>query len=155
MPHGTKPLHEPTLTQIYVAIWHHSTTTSEPLKCWIHFRKHSDIYFHFLSSLNNEMAQVIDIPPSRRQRSVYPTYSIPWLLMNWQRREPGHQQPWNWPTHGKSFKTLPDQGWILTWFCCEHGHTTEFSSPSNFLSINVQGLLNSICSPLKSSPRTF
>ena len=26
------------------------------------------------------------------------TYSISWLLMSWRRQEPGHQQPWYWPS---------------------------------------------------------
>ena len=27
---------------------------------------------------------------------AYPVWSIPWLLMTWQRKEPVHQQPWSW-----------------------------------------------------------
>ena len=29
---------------------------------------------------------------------VYPTFSIPWLLTAWWHKEPGHQQPWCWPS---------------------------------------------------------
>ena len=37
-----------------------------------------------------------EIIPCERQGHVYPAYSIPWLLMAWRHKEPGHQQPWYW-----------------------------------------------------------
>ena len=33
-----------------------------------------------------------------RQERTYSTWPISWLLMSWRRKEPGHQQPWYWPS---------------------------------------------------------
>ena len=30
---------------------------------------------------------------------IYGAQSVPWLLMSWWHKEPGHQQPWCWPNH--------------------------------------------------------
>ena len=51
--------------------------------------------------LHIDMYQVLKILPQVRQGPTYSTYmySISWLLMSWRRRkEPGHQQPWYWPS---------------------------------------------------------
>ena len=32
------------------------------------------------------------------QEHPHLTWSISWLLMTWRRQEPGHQQPWYWPS---------------------------------------------------------
>ena len=45
--------------------------------------------YEYVSFLDTEMAQVIDTLPPGRQGPVYPTQSIPWLLVAWQRKEPG------------------------------------------------------------------
>ena len=47
---------------------------------WIYF-------FHFLSFLNTQMAQVVDILPYGRVGPVCPTQSIPWLLKVFQHEE--------------------------------------------------------------------
>ena len=60
------------------------------------------LYLHFVSLLNIEMAQVIEIFPCERQGPVYPAKSISWLLMTWRRKEPGHHQPLYWPSSNSS-----------------------------------------------------
>ena len=42
------------------------------------------------------MTEVIEILPQLRQERAYFTWSISWVLMPWQHKEPGHQQPWCW-----------------------------------------------------------
>ena len=55
-------------------------------------------YLHFTSLLKNEMMQIVEILPHGRQGLVYLTRSIPWMLITWRGKEPGHQQPWYWPS---------------------------------------------------------
>ena len=43
------------------------------------------------------MAQLVEILLCGRQGPMNSTLLIPWLLMTWRRKEPGHQQPWYWP----------------------------------------------------------
>ena len=38
--------------------------------------------------------------------TAHHTQSITWLLMSWWHKEPGHQQPWYWPS---SHRTIPPQ----------------------------------------------
>ena len=64
----------------------------------IFFRENINIYLHFMSFLHTDYTQVVEIPPRVRQGPAYSTYSISWLLMSWRRKEPGHQQPWYWPS---------------------------------------------------------
>ena len=35
---------------------------------------------------------------------IYPIYSIPWFLMSWQLKEPGHRQPWYWLRFPRIFR---------------------------------------------------
>ena len=42
---------------------------------------------------------MIEILACWRQGPIYRAYSIPWLLMAWQHKEPSHQQPWYWPSY--------------------------------------------------------
>ena len=58
----------------------------------------SNIYLHFMSFLHVNNTYVVEIPPGVRQGPAYSTISISWLLMSWRRKEPGHQQPWYWPS---------------------------------------------------------
>ena len=60
------------------------------------FRKYENM-FAFLSFLNTEIAQIIEILQLWRQGAVSSVSSIPWLLMTWWHKEPRHQQPWYWP----------------------------------------------------------
>ena len=62
------------------------------------FRGNINIYLHSMSFLHIDMTQVVEILPQIRQGPTYSTQSISWLLMSWRRKEPGHQQPWYWPS---------------------------------------------------------
>ena len=48
------------------------------------------IHLYFPSFLNTEETQVVEILRHGRQGPVSPTYSLPWLLVPWQCKEPGH-----------------------------------------------------------------
>ena len=61
-------------------------------------RGNINIYLHFMSLLPIDETQVLKILPRVKPGPTYSTYSIPWLLMTWRRKEPGHQQPWCWPS---------------------------------------------------------
>ena len=62
------------------------------------FRGNINIYLHLMSFLHTNKTQVVEIPPRVRQGPAYSTQSVSWLLMSWRRKEPGHQQPWYWPS---------------------------------------------------------
>ena len=53
-------------------------------------------YLYFFSFLKYEMAQVVESLP-HGGKNLPISHSIPWLLMTWRRKEPGHQQPCYWP----------------------------------------------------------
>ena len=61
-------------------------------------RENINMYLHFMSLRHIDMTQVLKILPHVRPRPTYATWSISWLLMSWRRKEPGHQQPWYWPS---------------------------------------------------------
>ena len=46
-----------------------------------------------------------------RTSHLYIAYSIPWPLMNWQCKEPGHHQPWYWSESFGIFESTNDY-WI-------------------------------------------
>ena len=52
--------------------------------------------WYFLSFYNTMMAHAAKIIPSGRQWPVYPANCMPWLLITWLHKEPGHQQPSCW-----------------------------------------------------------
>ena len=62
------------------------------------FGENINIYLHIMSFLHINKTQVVEIPPRVKQGPAYWTQSISWLLMSWRRKEPGHQQPWYWPS---------------------------------------------------------
>ena len=62
------------------------------------FRGNINIYSHFMSLLHIDMTQVLIILPQVRPGLTYSTQLISWLLMSLWRKEPGHQQPWYWPS---------------------------------------------------------
>ena len=62
------------------------------------FRENINIYLHFMSFLHTNKTQAVEIPPRVRHGPAYSTWSISWLPMSWRRKEPGHQQPWYWPS---------------------------------------------------------
>ena len=72
------------------------TAILNPL-CANFFRGNINIYLHF-SFIHIDMTQVLKIHPEVREGPTYSIKSISWLLMSWQRKEPGHQQPWYWPS---------------------------------------------------------
>ena len=86
--------------------------------CWHHHDIH--IYKSFLST---ELVQVAKI-----QRSFYPIQIVPWLLMTWWCKGPGHWQSWCWPgspVSGPKCWTLNIYGkWI--------GHHNAPRCPSNW-----------------------
>ena len=61
--------------------------------CANFFRGKMNIYFHFISLLHIDRTQVLKILPQVRPEPTYSTQSISLLLMSWQHKEPGHQQP--------------------------------------------------------------
>ena len=44
------------------------------------------------------MTQIVESLPCDRQESIYSAYSVSWLLMFWQHKEPEHQQLSYWPS---------------------------------------------------------
>ena len=52
---------------------------------------------------STELSHAVEIIPYGRQGSLHPMHSIPWLLMSWQCKEPGHQQPWHWLNSSRIF----------------------------------------------------
>ena len=86
----------------WVVVWEMASILSWPQ--WVNplrakfFRGNINIYLHFASFLHINMAQVVEILPQIRQEPTYSTWSVSWLLMSWRRKEPGHQQPWYWPS---------------------------------------------------------
>ena len=62
------------------------------------FRGNINIYLHFMSSLHIDTTHVFKILSQVRPGPTYSAYSISWLLISWRCKEPGHQQPWYWPS---------------------------------------------------------
>ena len=71
----------------------------------------SNCIFYQFSTLR--LQRYFQLLPLEIQRPDYPTESIPWLLMTWLHKEPGHQQPWYWPSSPKWFR--PQDQKALTW----------------------------------------
>ena len=64
------------------------------------FLRSMKIYFHFLSFPNTKMAQVdktlLNAWQGQKICLSWFIESIPWLLMTWWSKEPGHHLPWYW-----------------------------------------------------------
>ena len=58
------------------------------------FKGNKNIYLHFMSFLHMDKTQVVEILLHVRQEITYSTLSVSWVLLSWQCKEPGHQQPW-------------------------------------------------------------
>ena len=92
---GAKPLSQPMMDSL-------PTHITRPQ--WVHplrarfFREDKNIYLHFMSILHIDITQAIEILPQARQELIYSTKSISWVMMSWRCKEPGHQQPWYWPS---------------------------------------------------------
>ena len=69
-----------------------------------------NMYWQFLSFLYPDMTQVVEFFPHVRQEPTYFTYSVSWLLMTWWWKEPGHQQPWYWPSWNEVTRSLHVKG---------------------------------------------
>ena len=67
-------------------------------------------YLHFPVFLDIVLPWVPDVLTHGREGPVYPTWSIPWLLMPWWRKEPGQQQPWYWPSSPGIFQFQHHKG---------------------------------------------
>ena len=74
-------------------------------------------FLHFPSFLDFEMAQIDEIISHRWQGPPYFTQSIPWLLMAWQCRKPGHQQPRYWPSLLGIFQSVSRSEGLRLWLC--------------------------------------
>ena len=46
----------------------------------------------------------------KREWPVYPACSIAWMLMTWLSKEPGHRQPWYWPSSHETSKLQHKRG---------------------------------------------
>ena len=57
-----------------------------------------NIKLFFKSYFDTEKAQVVEILPGTSLSHLSNIIDKIWLLMNWRRKEPGHQQPWYWPS---------------------------------------------------------
>ena len=66
--------------------------------CTKFFRGNISIDLHFVSFIHIDMTQVLKILPQVSEGPTYSILSISWLLMSWRCKEPGHQQPWYWPS---------------------------------------------------------
>ena len=53
------------------------------------------MYCHLIP-LRGAVIVIIEIHPHKRQASVHPTQPIPWLLITWWWKEPGHQITCHW-----------------------------------------------------------
>ena len=63
-------------------------------------------YLHFIQFLNLESWKTSFVTTFfDRQAPVYPAESIPWLLMTWWHKEPGHQQARCWPNWKRKLPT--------------------------------------------------
>ena len=71
------------------------------------------IHLHFLSFHNTGMMQVFETFPHGRQNPICFTWLTPWLLMTWWRKEPGHHQPWYWPSLYGIFHFMHQRGLFL------------------------------------------
>ena len=50
------------------------------------------------------MVMIVEILPDWRQTFIYSTSSVPWLIMTWRHKKPGHQQQWYWPSYHGIFR---------------------------------------------------
>ena len=82
------------------------------------FRGNKNIYLHLMSFLHIGMTRAVEILPQVRQELACSKWSISWVLMSWQCKEPGHQQPW-YLCWTELIWSLHDKGW-----CCFRLRTT-------------------------------
>ena len=58
--------------------------------------------FHCVTCFNTNVANSISW--SQTIWTIYIVHSIPWLLMAWRHKEPGHQKPWYWLSYPGTFQ---------------------------------------------------
>ena len=96
---ANKPLLSEQKSSTYICIYHMNINIKLTLvMSWLNFFWAYIIYSHYTSFFNNDMSKVTEIHSQGRQHHAHCTQSIPWLLMTWQCKEPGHQQPCCWPS---------------------------------------------------------
>ena len=71
------------------------------------------------------MVQALETCP-HGQGLIHPAQSISWLLMPWRHKEPGHQQPWWWPS-------------LLFWRWCRHLKPVLMDKDSSILHSQYHG----------------
>ena len=87
---GDKPLFEPIMVTLLTHICVTWPQWVNPLLCGIYFWKYKNV-FAYSSFLLTKMAQVVEIIlHGRQEEPTYLIFSIPWLLMPWRHKEPGH-----------------------------------------------------------------
>ena len=89
-----------TFTTVNMSQWYQNINNQYDINT-IHakfFRCIINLYSRFKSFFHIDITQVALILPQVRKGPTYSTYSISWPLMSWRRKEPGHQQPWYWPS---------------------------------------------------------
>ena len=74
-----------------------------------------------MSFLHIGLTQVLKTLPQVREGPTYSIQSISWLLMSWRRKEPGHQQPWYWPSQTEITRSPHVKGFNSTWLKRFHG----------------------------------
>ena len=62
------------------------------------FIENINMYLPFISFSDAETSEIDELYSQGRQEYDYFSLSISWLLMTWRRQEPGHHQPWYWPS---------------------------------------------------------
>ena len=87
------------------------TATWSFIPCRVEFVSGNITYIYILFSFST---LVLDILPQGKGL-VYPALTTPWLLMNWQCKEPWHQQPLHWPSPPETFRLQDHNGWIPLW----------------------------------------
>ena len=91
---GETSLRELIMVSLLMHIWVTRPQWVIPL-CTNFFSRNTNMYLQFLSFLDTDMTQVVEILSHGRQGPNYFTLSMSWVLMT---QEARHQQQWYWPT---------------------------------------------------------
>ena len=88
----------------------------------------------FRTIFNTGISNAVDIHAQKRQEYPYLTWSVSWMLVILQHKEPGHQPPWSWCSFSGIFRSR-HQGDYLKWT-----NLTLFNYPTLFLRYRHQNL---------------